>query len=57
MKTKPFGVFSSLEPDFTILHQVGEGTYGKVYKASTKAKLVALKKLFMKEDDKVNKPN
>lgn len=43
---------------FDLIHQVGEGTYGKVYKAKKKdGTLIALKKLFIKEDDKGEKKN
>lgn len=44
---------------FNIEHQVGEGTYGKVFKATRKSTRapVALKKLYLKEDDKGEKKN
>ncbi|KAJ1344485.1 hypothetical protein BSLG_000009 [Batrachochytrium salamandrivorans] len=48
-----FPVYESLS-EFDIVHQVGEGTYGKVFKAISKRTMqtVALKKIFLKEDDK-----
>ncbi|OAJ35826.1 hypothetical protein BDEG_20059 [Batrachochytrium dendrobatidis JEL423] len=40
--------------DYNIAHQVGEGTYGKVFKAVCRqtGDVVALKKIYLREDDK-----
>nr|KAJ3417732.1 hypothetical protein HK105_000863 [Polyrhizophydium stewartii] len=48
-----FPVYQSLA-EFELVHQVGEGTYGKVFKARRRktGDLVALKKIYLKEDDK-----
>ncbi|KAI8925355.1 kinase-like domain-containing protein [Entophlyctis helioformis] len=53
-----FPVYTDLS-QFDIVHQVGEGTYGKVFKAThrTSGQLVALKKIFLKEDDKGKEKN
>ncbi|KAI8910908.1 kinase-like domain-containing protein [Gorgonomyces haynaldii] len=52
-KDTPFRVYTSLDP-FAIDSQIGEGTYGKVFKAQVKEtqEKVALKRIFLNEDNK-----
>jgi serine/threonine protein kinase len=53
-----FQVFTNMK-DYQLDHQVGEGTYGKVFKAVFKptGHKVALKKIFLKEDSEGKQKN
>lgn len=55
---RKFYVFRNLNL-YDLGSQVGEGTYGQVFKAKNKVtgKYVALKKLYLKEDDKGKEKN
>jgi CTD kinase subunit alpha len=55
---KRFPVFKTMS-NYDTLGQVGEGTYGQVFKAKDKTSLdfVALKKLYLKEDDRGKEKN
>jgi serine/threonine protein kinase len=55
---KKFTVYKDMT-EYDSVGQVGEGTYGQVFKAKHKSSLrfVALKKLYLKEDDKGKEKN